>query len=71
MDCVIIIPAYEPSEEIIELCKQLSEYRWNIVIVDDGSGKEYRGIFDDCGLIDNVVVLRHAINLGKGRALKT
>ena len=42
-----------------------------IVIVDDGSGPEYRDIFQQVSALPGVDVLRHAIPLGKGAALKT
>jgi len=40
-------------------------------VVDDGSGPEYGAIFREVAAIDGVTVLRHAVNLGKGVALKT
>jgi glycosyltransferase involved in cell wall biosynthesis len=39
--------------------------------VDDGSDPDRRAIFDRVAEFPNVTVLRHAVNLGKGRALKT
>ena len=39
--------------------------------MDDGSGSEYRNLFDRLSQYSGVHVLRHAINLGKGAALKT
>ena len=42
-----------------------------IVVVDDGSGPSYRHIFDELLRFDPVRVMRHAVNLGKGAALKT
>ena len=42
-----------------------------IVVVDDGSGPEFRQIFDELQSNTAVTVLRHAVNLGKGAALKT
>lgn len=38
-------------------------------MVDDGSGEEYKQVFDRIG--DICIVLRHAENLGKGAAIKT
>ena len=42
-----------------------------IVIVDDGSGPEFRDVFARAAAFPNVHLLRHATNLGKGAALKT
>lgn len=51
----------------------LEEFRGNEdfapVVVDDGSGEEYRGIFDR--VPDFCQLLRHEVNRGKGAALKT
>ena len=38
-----------------------------IVVVDDGSGPEFRQIFDDLQAHGVVTVLRHAVNLEKAR----
>lgn len=67
---VIIIPAYQPSDKLIVLVEQLTEVFENIIVVDDGSGEEYGSIFEK---IENnrCILLRHAVNQGKGRALKT
>ena len=41
------------------------------MIVDDGSGAEYQEMFARASAFPHVEVLRHAVNLGKGAALKT
>ncbi len=40
-------------------------------MVDDGSGAAFSGVFDQVAAMGGVTVLRHAVNLGKGAALKT
>lgn len=66
----IIIPSYEPDDRLVTLVEELQEYRVKIVIVNDGSDPKYDGVFQK--LVDRkVTVLRHAVNQGKGRALKT
>lgn len=67
----VVIPAYRPSAGLIELVRNLTEKGAPIVIVDDGGGPEFREIFDRVSAFPNVHVLRHAVNLGKGAALKT
>jgi len=66
-----LIPAYKPSEKFLDFIKKLSSFGHQaIIVVDDGGGREYSGIFKkakDMGCI----VLTHEKNRGKGRALKT
>lgn len=67
----VIIPAYEPDDKLIGLLERLLKAGiQRIIVVDDGSGNAYSGLFDKAGEM-GCVVLRHALNLGKGRALKT
>ncbi len=42
-----------------------------IVVVDDGSGPDYAPVFRALAGLRGVRILRHAVNLGKGAALKT
>jgi glycosyltransferase involved in cell wall biosynthesis len=67
----ILIPAYKPDQKMIMLIDQLRSSGFDrIIIVDDGSGPNYIQLFaqaEDLGC----VVLRHGINMGKGRALKS
>lgn len=68
----IIIPSYEPDEKLPGLLKKLRETGFqNIILVDDGSGKEYAHFFKEAEDVYGCVVLHHAVNQGKGRALKT
>lgn len=67
----IIIPSYEPNECLLELCEKLFDNGFTkAIIVDDGSSDEYKKIFDQIESQYGFTVLRHAVNLGKGRALK-
>lgn len=66
----VLIPAYQPTEQLITLVnKLLHEGIENILVVDDGSDEKQRAIFSQ--LPANVLQLRHANNQGKGAALKT
>ena len=68
----IIIPAYQPDERLEPLLEQLTkENLKNIILVDDGSGEKYERIFKTAKEKYDCIVLRHAVNQGKGRALKT
>lgn len=67
----IIIPSYEPDERLEPLLKSLLESELGpVVMVDDGSGDEYKKYFDAAKSL-GVTVLVHEKNKGKGRALKT
>lgn len=68
----LVIPTYEPERDVVELCGRLDSAGFqDIVFVDDGSGRQYREIFDEMERKYHCKVLRHAVNLGKGRAIKT
>ena len=68
----IVIPAYRPGEALIGLVQTLlASSRSPILVVDDGSGPDYEGIFQQVASSDRVHLERHAVNLGKGAALKT
>jgi glycosyltransferase involved in cell wall biosynthesis len=68
----VLIPAYRPSAGLIDLVRDLASRGIPaIVVVDDGSGAAFLDIFDQVAQFPNVQVLRHAVNLGKGAALKT
>ncbi len=67
---LIIIPAYQPLESLVPLTKEIFEYFENILVVDDGGGEKYAHIFDQLKEMGAIVVA-HAINQGKGRALKS
>jgi glycosyltransferase involved in cell wall biosynthesis len=67
----VVIPAYRPNRTVIEVVRGIAKRGVSpIVVVDDGSGPDYRAIFDELARIEGVEVLRNAINLGKGAALK-
>lgn len=66
---IALIPAYEPEQKLIGLTADLREKGFDIVVVDDGSGPEYRDIFGELEM--QATVLTHPQNRGKGAALKT
>lgn len=68
----IVIPSYEPDEKLIRLLGELRDAGFaNIVLVDDGSGPAYGHFFEEAEKVYGCRVLQHAVNQGKGRALKT
>lgn len=66
---IILIPAYEPTKQFIELLKKLKKEKLNTVVVNDGSDNTYDEIFNKAK--DYATILKHDTNKGKGRALKT
>jgi len=65
----IIIPAYEPSDELIVLTQALrKQCDARILVVDDGSGKAYGKCFSE--LDPTIRVIGYQQNQGKGFALK-
>jgi glycosyltransferase involved in cell wall biosynthesis len=70
---VVLIPAYNPDISLINVVNDLlKKPRFQyIIVVNDGSAEDCNVLFDHLAALSSVVVLRHAINLGKGAALKT
>ncbi len=68
----IIIPAYKPDEKLIKTLQSLAAAGFSdLLIVDDGSGKDYAPIFEAVEAMEQVTLLHHTVNRGKGAALKT
>ena len=68
----VVIPSFEPDEKLITLLEKLREAGFaHIVLVDDGSGPEFEYYFQTAEETYHCRVLHHAVNQGKGRALKT
>ena len=65
---IALIPAYEPGEKLISLVHDLRDRGFDIVVVDDGSGMDYRDTFKKVS--HDAVVLTHPENRGKGAALR-
>ena len=64
------MPAYQPDEKAIQVIEELVQvHDGPIFIVDDGSDASY--VFNKLDTFEQVTILRHAVNQGKGRALKT
>lgn len=71
-ELIIVIPAYEPDHLLLELIDKLNGYfsGHKMIVVNDGSkGKDE--LFKDAESKDNVILLTHEENKGKGAALKT
>ena len=67
MKRVIVIPAYEPSDKLLEVINSIDK-SYDIIVVNDGSGEYYNNIFNN--IPKYVKVLGYDNNMGKGHALK-
>ncbi|EOR26593.1 dolichyl-phosphate mannose synthase [Niallia nealsonii AAU1] len=68
----VLIPAYNPDEKLMVLVKELIKEDFkHIVIINDGSKTESEPIFKTISSFQECKIINHAVNLGKGRALKT
>jgi len=70
-----VIPAYNPNEQLLEVIKNIQQVsKKKIFVIDDGSRDDTQHIFNILQkekIFNNVIVLKHAVNMGKGAALKT
>ncbi|MBE5760260.1 MAG: glycosyltransferase [Clostridiales bacterium] len=66
----IIIPAYKPDMRLIQLITDIHEKTdFGIIVVNDGSGEAFDEVF--AAVPEYCTLLRHEVNQGKGRAMKT
>ncbi len=67
---IVLIPAYQPDEQLVMLAERLvSNTDYHIIVVNDGSASEKDAVFAQ--LPSTITVLKHEKNCGKGRAMKT
>ena len=69
---IILIPAYEPDLRLVSLVRSLGAHLPDvgILVVDDGSGPAYDGVFEVTETA-GATLIRLPANRGKGVALKT
>jgi glycosyltransferase involved in cell wall biosynthesis len=72
MTFVGVIPAYNPPPAFVGVIDQIiSKVDWPIVVVDDGTRPDLRPLFETLERSSRVTLIRHAVNRGKGAALKS
>lgn len=72
MSFSVLIPAYQPDLTLVNLVEKLLSLDVpQIIVVNDGSSGNSLSVFQTLRQLPRVVVLDHAVNLGKGQALKT
>jgi glycosyltransferase involved in cell wall biosynthesis len=68
----ILIPAYNPDQQLLTLISGLIAAGFeSILVIDDGSKTSCVPVFDAVRNMEFCCLVRHDENLGKGRALKT
>jgi glycosyltransferase involved in cell wall biosynthesis len=72
VEVVVLVPAYNPDGKLPAFVDALVAAGFRrIVVVDDGSAPASLPAFERVGAHPECTVLTHAVNLGKGRAIKT
>lgn len=71
-ECCVLIPSLSPDDRLPAYVNELHEAGFALIlVVDDGSAKEYQPIFDRIAAWEGCCVLHHDVNHGKGQALRT
>ena len=68
MTTVALIPTFRPNGTLFNILDELRRRGIDRVVVDDGSGVEYRNLFRRA--THDAIVLSYGVNHGKGHALK-
>ncbi|MDO4807184.1 MAG: bifunctional glycosyltransferase family 2/GtrA family protein [Coriobacteriales bacterium] len=68
MTTVALIPTFQPNSGLFGVLDGLRQRGIHRIVVDDGSGLEYRSLFRR--VARNAIVLTYSLNCGKGHALK-
>ncbi len=68
----VLVPAWQPDDRLLPLVEALAGEGFGaLVVVDDGSSPDCGPAFAAVAGVAGVRMLRHRVNRGKGRALKT
>lgn len=69
---LVVIPSLNPDDKLMKLLEDLKAGGFpHVLVVNDGSAEDYAPYFQRAEEEFGCEVLRHYINFGKGRALKT
>ncbi len=73
MKLSVIMPTYNESETLSAIIEKVQSVAINkeIIIVNDGSTDNTKDVLLNYEKIDNVIVLHHEKNMGKGMAIRT
>ena len=67
----LLLPAYNPGREIIQVVNEALPHVAQVVIVDDGCNEANKTHLQQCAMANKVALLSHDANKGKGVALHT
>lgn len=65
----VIIPVYQPSDQLVRLVYDMTGVGYEVLIVDDGSDPGYSDVWN--ALNNRATIIHHGVNRGKGAAIKT
>jgi len=68
MKRVVLIPSYEPNDNLVKLVNELKKENVDIIIVNDGSNNTYDKIYKK--IDKDIIYLKYDNNMGKGYAIK-
>ncbi|OJV54841.1 MAG: glycosyl transferase [Bacteroidetes bacterium 43-16] len=73
MKLSVIIPTYNEAKTLAQLIKKTLAVPINkeIIVVDDGSTDDTQSVLKEFENMDDVILLSHGYNRGKGRAIRT
>ncbi|MBQ9860496.1 MAG: bifunctional glycosyltransferase family 2/GtrA family protein [Clostridia bacterium] len=72
MAITVLIPSLNPDEKLVRVVEDLlAAGVEDVLLVDDGSDEAHQIPFATLSALPQVTLLRHEVNRGKGRALKT
>ena len=68
----VILPSYNPPERMLDVIKSvIGEGFTDVIVINDGSGKDALPVFSEAEKISGCTVLHHEANKGKGAGIKT
>lgn len=69
LEWIVLLPAYQPGGQLLQLLKEAKNEGFQLLVVDDGSDENSQKVFQFASKY--ATVLRHEQNKGKGQAIKT
>lgn len=72
-ELTVVIPVYNEPNTVLEIVQRVHRLpiTMQIIVVNDGSTDNTADFLDELAYLDNVEVIEHHTNLGKGAALQT
>ncbi len=65
---IIVVPTYNNPKTISKVIEDILNHNYKVIVVDDGSDTKVSSLLEEN---ENVTILRHEQNLGKGQAILT